>query len=201
MWRCACDCGGTKITSTTKLKSGRITSCGSGKDLGFRNRTHGATIGGVLMPEYRIWLGMMSRARQKNRNALKTNGYSGIGVGVSKEWEKFENFFRDMGPRPSLDHSLDRIDNTKGYCKENCIWSTSKEQARNRTNTRFLEFNGEKRSFSEWRDRLGYGLNTINNRLQLGWSVEKTLTTPIKKKPYRGKRYGWDWETEVELTA
>jgi hypothetical protein len=56
----------------------------------------------------------------------------GKGIGVCKRWEKFENFFADMGPKPSKAHSIDRLDNSKGYSPENCAWRTAHDQAHNR---------------------------------------------------------------------
>ncbi len=203
-WECSCDCGGTKLTTSTKLNTGLVISCGSPKDVGLRNKKHGATIGGVWEPEYAAYLGIKSRAKGK-KSALKkgTRGYSGMGCGISPEWDgdNYLTFKADMGPKPSPEHSVDRRDNSKGYSKENCFWGTPQQQASNRRTSVFIEYNGERLTKAEWSKRLGFGLNTITNRQQLGWPLERIMTTPIKKKPYRGKRQGWGWESEMELIA
>lgn len=67
-------------------------------------------------------------AHEKNRKC-----YASKGIEVCRSWmESFENFFSDMGPPPSAKHQLDRIDNSKGYSKENCRWATPSENRRNR---------------------------------------------------------------------
>ena len=80
---------------------------------------------------------------------------------MSDEWHNsFLAFFNDMGEAPGPDYSIDRIDNYKGYCKDNCRWATKKQQARNQRDTIFVENNGEKRPIGDWADELGvkYGV-------------------------------------------
>jgi hypothetical protein len=73
------------------------------------------------------------KARCSNPNNLKYHRYGGRGIKVSEEWENsFRVFYSDMGSRPSAKHSLERVDNDRGYCKENCTWATILEQARNK---------------------------------------------------------------------
>lgn len=80
--------------------------------------THGMT----GSPEYETWLGMRRRCYNPNRSDYAR--YGGRGITVSQEWKNsFEEFYRDMGPRPK-DHSLERIDNSKEYCKDNCVWAS-----------------------------------------------------------------------------
>lgn len=81
-------------------------------------------------PEYSIWRGMRHRCKSDHHR-----NYGGRGIRVCDRWNKFAEFLSDMGPRPSKKHSLERVDNSKGYGPDNCVWATSTEQIRNRRNT------------------------------------------------------------------
>lgn len=81
-------------------------------------------------PEYQAWASM--RQRCLNPKSQRFHDYGGRGITVCKEWESFEQFYADMGPRPSSDHSIDRIDNDSGYSPVNCKWSTRSEQQKNK---------------------------------------------------------------------
>jgi len=82
--------------------------------------------------EYTVWYGMIRRCCNPDDPAFPS--YGARGVGVSPRWrEDFMTFFADMGPRPSMAHSIDRIDNARGYEAGNCRWATRSQQQRNRT--------------------------------------------------------------------
>ena len=96
---------------------------------------HGGYLGGKETAEHYTWRTMLARC--SNPNATGYNRYGGQGVRVCKRWHKYENFLLDMGLRPSSNHSLDRINNAKGYSKANCRWATKSEQQRNKSSTRW----------------------------------------------------------------
>lgn len=124
---------------------------------------------------------MRGRCLHKSYDNFKN--YGGKGVKIYKEWLIFENFKKwalENGYNEIL--TLDRIDNSKDYEPNNCRWVSMKEQENNRTNNRKLFYNGEYKTVSEWANYLGFNNKTLFTRLKRGWSVERTLATPIREK-------------------
>jgi len=134
-------------------------------------------------PEYRTWVGMKYRCLSE-KCKLYPN-YGGRGIKVCDRWMVFENFFTDMGKRPSKLHSINRINNDGDYCPENCNWATDREQMNNRRNTRYLEYNGETLSIPEWSEKLGISQLAIRQRIMAGWGAEFALTIPADKRNMR----------------
>jgi hypothetical protein len=95
---------------------------------------HGAYTGGVEKPEHYVWRTM--HARCNNPKAESYKYYGAKGIKVCKRWDKYENFFTDMGPRPSKNHSLERKHGDGDYKPSNCRWATHSEQQKNKTTTR-----------------------------------------------------------------
>jgi len=107
--------------------------------------------------------------------------YGGRGISVCERWKKsFENFLADIGFAPSSKHSLERKDVNGNYEPNNVCWETAKVQARNRRNSRSLSFNGRTATVAEWGDVTGISQDTLLMRLKRGWTIEKTLTTPLR---------------------
>jgi len=177
-WVCVCSCGNVVTVYGANLRRNHTQSCGCiAKD---RRKTSNSLPDMRDSAEYRSWAGMIQRCTNSNNPAYLN--YGGRGITVCDKWLSFENFYRDMGDRPSEKHSLDRIDNNKGYCKENCRWATKKEQSNNRRNLVVLELAGDRHTITEWSVLLGLPWSTIKNRLLLGWSVEKALTKPVRRR-------------------
>ena len=128
----------------------------------------------------RIWWGMQGRCFKKNNTNY--HNYGGRGITVCDEWNDFEKFYSDIGKTYNKDLTLDRIDNDKGYSKENCRWATMKEQHNNRRGNTRITFNGETKTISEWADKLDMKYGALLCRLiKYGWSVEQALTISTKK--------------------
>ena len=122
---------------------------------------------------YVIWKMMLARCNDARQPNYKD--YGGRGIKVRVRWLTFENFLYDMGQPPEL-HQLDRIDTNDDYYPLNCRWSTKKENMRNRRNTVFIEFEGQKKSLSEWAEIVGIPWPTIKARIRRGWSVSEALS-------------------------
>lgn len=130
-WMCQCDCGNAVRVRGSFLRCGMTRSCGClQKELvGNRVTDHGHAKRGRRSKTWNAWSAMWGRcANPKNKHF---RDYGGRGISVCSEWKMFESFLRDIGEAPA-GLSLDRIDNEKWYCKENCRWATAKQQANNR---------------------------------------------------------------------
>lgn len=165
-----CYCGRIFKAIHTMVTNKRTKSCGCLKITHNKSNTS----------EYAIWIDIKRRCLDPRVKGYKN--YGAKGIKISKEWKQsFENFYRDMGPRPGKDYSIDRIDNNKGYSKENCRWATDIQQNNNRGSyNKVLEFNGKVQTQSQWADEMGLNDDTFHRRLKRGWSLEKTITTKLR---------------------
>lgn len=118
--------------------------------------------GQTKSPVYRIHAGMKSRCYGKSDTKYKD--YGGRGIKVCDRWlgiNGFNNFLKDMGNRPTPQHSIDRINNEGNYEPSNCRWATIHEQSSNkRNNTSCVGVSwatGKKR----WEARLSVGNKVV----------------------------------------
>lgn len=124
-------------------------------------------------PTWISWKEMRYRCKQIGRK------YYDKGIRVCGRWQSFENFLEDMGERLE-GTSIDRIDGSKGYCKENCRWATEKVQQNNRSSKRLFTYNGMSLTFTDWADVVGIKKSTLSQRFYVyKWSLEKVLSTKV----------------------
>ena len=126
-WDCLCACGTPIDVLADNLRSGNTVSCGCMR--GKRIRPAFAS-GHPRSAEHLAWRNMWMRCTQETYVRFKDWG--GRGITVCEEWRVFEPFFEYVGPRPSLRHSIDRIDNDGNYEPGNVHWATPSQQRRNR---------------------------------------------------------------------
>lgn len=174
VWLFRCECGETKEIPTKRLSRPPICSCRINKKR--REPVHGKCGSRI----YRIWSSMKTRCTCKSHASYAR--YGALGITICPEWLKFVNFLSDMGEPPTNIHSIDRVDNTKGYSKENCRWATPKEQANNRKTNRVIAFDGRSQSVSLWAEEKGLSKECISYRLNAGWDTEKALNSQSIRK-------------------
>lgn len=201
-WICSCDCGGQTFTSGKYLRNGTTRSCGClavdrAREMG-ANRAFIAVRGEKLVkhghrkarqrsPEYKTWLAIKRRCTDENHKDYPNWG--GRGIRVCTAWDNsFEQFLADMGPRPTPEHQIDRIDPNGNYEPGNCRWVTPDVQ--NMENKRSLvsvEVNGIKfASLNEACRHFGVNPTAANYRIKAGIPVEVAVSSPAwSRKPRR----------------
>jgi hypothetical protein len=144
---------------------------------------------------YQTWFSMLARCNRESHKSFPR--YGGRGIRVCEEWTDFESFLKDMGDRPD-GFSIGRIDNNKGYFKENCRWETMKEQQNNRVSNRVICAFGITKTLTQWADEFGIKSCTISRRIDVyGWDLESAIKTPVgartrwtsEKRKVPGKTY------------
>lgn len=157
----SCDCGNQNfIRNGRDIKGGKIKSCGCV----FHNMTNSI--------EYQSWKSMKERCYGEYNKDY--HNYGERGIRVCDEWlTSFKNFYHDMGPRPSKNYSIDRINNDGNYCPENCRWATAKEQANNQKTNRIIEYDNKKYSVKQFTEKIKISTNTFYTRLKSGWTISQ----------------------------
>lgn len=176
LWNCLCICGKYINVTANHLKTNHTKSCGCKKIES--NKIHGL----YNTKEYRVLAGIKQRCINKKNIAYYN--YGGRGIKVCDRWlESFENFYTDMGPRPSDKHTIDRIDNNGNYEPGNCKWSTMEEQVNNRNITNTTIFNGNLVTVGNLAREIKFNYKLLSKRLIASWDIEKIIRTlPVKAK-------------------
>lgn len=171
-WNCVCECGKNVKVDGCCLRRASTVSCGCyGRE---RSTSHGMSD----HPLYQVWHGIKQRCTNPNSECFKDYGARGITM-CSRWMNSFAAFYADMGDRPTPAHTIERIQNSKGYEPGNCKWATRAEQNENTRQTKLITFNGITLSRGKWARRIGVHGRTLRSRLdRLGWSIERALTTP-----------------------
>lgn len=179
---CKCDCGEIKKFRASHLTSERTKSCGClNKELTIdRSTKHGYATALYKHPMYRVWYGMKNRCYNKNTRGYEY--YGARGISVCEKWHSFNGFLEDMGGLYKRGLTLDRIKVNGNYEPSNCRWATQAMQSRNRTDNKYITYNGETKVLTDWANIFGIKPYTLTLRLKSGWDIEKALTKPVLKK-------------------
>jgi hypothetical protein len=176
-YKCACDCGNISLVEGRHLRGEKIKSCGCLNRLriGDFSRTHGMT----ETTEYKAWCGIKRRCL--NINDKRYPEYGGRGIKICDAWaNSFEQFYKDMGERPSGSYSIERVNVNGNYEPSNCVWIHNAEQSKNRRSNVIITHNGKTMILSEWAQETGLQSETISSRIKRGWSIADALTKPIR---------------------
>ena len=178
-WRCLCDCGKETIVLSSSLRRGATRSCGclSAEKTVERCYKHGGTNTRL----YRIWSGMIERCHNPNHKGYKN--YGARGIAVCDAWKSSFAAFQEwaLSNGYSEDLTIDRKDNDKPYCPENCRWLTLSAQQHHKRDNHLITYNGETHNIAEWVKITGIKRGTIEKRLRLGWPPDKAVSTPPRR--------------------
>lgn len=180
-----CYCGKEFQARIPSIRLGLTKSCGCYRIVKIKetNIKHGHTCDYQESSEYNIWEGMRQRCMNVTNDAYMD--YGGRGIEVCERWKhSFENFYSDMGKRPSLKHTLDRYPDQNGnYEPSNCRWATKKEQANNRRSNVLIEYKGEVKTLKQWCEALNMSYKLVHKRIkQFNWTIDEAFNTPVKRE-------------------
>jgi len=174
-WECLCICGTRAEVSTTHLRSGHTASCGcirveTSKLTAENNKKHGMW----KSPEFQAWTSMIKRCHSPKHK--KFSDYGGRGIHVCATWRaSFLAFYQHVGPRPSDKHSIDRIENSKGYETGNVRWAVAEVQNNNKRTNVNVCIGGITKTIAQWSKETGLSYRCISYRVAAGWSEESIL--------------------------
>lgn len=183
-WRCLCKCGNECVTRSDKLLAGIKKSCGKGHIYG-AGPHFGIT--SAYPNEYRSWEHMRSRCENEKAHSYKD--YGGRGITVCERWQTFANFLADMGVKPESSYTIEREDVNGHYEPSNCRWATRVEQARNRRNSVYVEYQGRRQLLLAVAEEIGMHPSVLHGRLfVMRWSIEKATTVPVRHRNKNGTK-------------
>lgn len=180
IWECKCDCGNMTKVKSGNLMNGKTNSCGcirreSTSELGRSRRVYSEAEKRLRS----IWTDMLRRCEKPSNKDFRN--YGARGIVVCNEWHSFDTFKEwsfENGYASSL--SIDRVDVNGNYSPSNCKWATVTEQANNKRNTQFVNYNGEKISVANLSREKGVSYPTLLSRIKAGWDVETAVSKPVR---------------------
>jgi hypothetical protein len=131
--------------------------------------------------------------------------YGARGIEMCERWQcSLDAFIKDMGPPPTAQHSIDRINHNGNYEPSNCRWATQEEQNNNTRRSKLIDWNGRTQSIRDWAKEYNIGSRALSERLRRGWDMEKSLTTPgrmnfedeLKERKERGRE---SWKAKGKI--
>lgn len=184
---CECSCGNVISTQFWNVIRGQSKSCGCqrGNYISEGKTRHGQAAEHGRTSEYNTWARIWDRCT--NENNKKFMDYGGRGITVCDRWIVFEDFFADMGKKPTPKHSIERLDNSSGYGPGNCAWATNKAQSRNRRSNQNMTVDGMTLCATDWATKVGLKPLTILARIRSGWSHDAAVKTPLMPLSERRK--------------
>ena len=172
-WKVICDCGMESEKRVSDFH--KLQTCSYVCPLHKTCRVH--PVGS--RKEYTAWKDMLRRCLDTNNPAYAN--YGGRGITVYEGWvNSFHLFYGYMGAAPAK-HSIDRVNNDKGYEPGNVRWATQKTQSNNKRNTVSITANGQTKTLSEWADQLGVSYDKLYYRYQHGWAHEDIVNKVSSK--------------------
>lgn len=186
MWLCACTCGTETVVRDNNLRQGKVESCSCLRRqlTSERNTKHG--FGST--PEAQAWRDMKKRCL--NPEDKNYHNYGGRGITVAAEWvDDFLCFLSDVGSRPNPKSTLDRVDNSKGYCPGNVRWVSMQRQQRNKRVNLLVAVGGVTKTAVEWAEEYGLCKPTatyrIHRALKLGIPMDEVLSCPTTPDAFK----------------
>lgn len=189
LWQCCCRCGAEPVVQAHHLRSGHTRSCGClSVDTATKHGHRRRSSDGKRSPTYQSWKSMIERCYLTTKDSYPN--YGGRGVRVCDRWNpaaggSFENFLKDMGPRPdgtTLDK--DRRGGVGGllYSPETCAWEPPGVQRRHSAQNRYVTHNGRTLCVSDWAAAAPVELTAaaLCQRLTRGWTMQRALETPMR---------------------
>lgn len=180
IYRCVCECGREVVVMGSRMARNKVKSCGCLKGFGVSY-----TI------TYASWNNAKERCYSKNHFAY--DSYGGRGIKMCERWRNsFENFLEDMGERPLLEYTLDRINVNGDYEPDNCRWATMAKQCNNRRNNHYIDYNGERLTVADFARKYNFSADRLYYELNKGHNIEYILLKykdrPIKHYKNRKNR-------------
>ena len=174
-WKVICDCGNEGFVATSTLRSGQSKSCGCIREEYYKNcgKHHMSKT-----KPYNAWAHMIERCR--NQNARDYKYYGGRGITVCEKWNDFIGFWEDMKDGYQDGLRIERVDNEKGYCLENCIWADRIVQNNNTRQNRYVDFMGKRFTVAQLCKIYGIHPSSLQWRLNNWEDIEKCLFTDIQ---------------------